>query len=75
MASHMASVTAEEKDPAAESTPIDSDIEHGHLKDLGVDIGQILDEGRQHNIEDNTSPYPEGALMSFSFPQYLGFVF
>jgi hypothetical protein len=74
MASQTASLKAEEKDPATESTPLESDVEHGHLVDLEVDVGKVLDEGRQHSIADETSPYPEG-MQNFVFGdayEYIG---
>jgi hypothetical protein len=64
MASPTPSLKSKEKDLAAESVPIQSDVEHGHLKDLEVDVAQIVNEGgQQSSIEDDTSPYPEGTLI------------
>lgn len=61
MASQIAPLKAEEKDPgSAEAVTTESDVEHGHLEDLEVDIGKVLRERQEHNLEDDTSPYPEG---------------
>lgn len=35
------------------------DIEHGHLQEIEVDMGRVLQDGEIEDIEADTSPYPE----------------
>jgi hypothetical protein len=38
------------------------DIEHGHLKEIEVDIDAVLHDGQVKDIDEDTSPYPEGII-------------
>lgn len=35
------------------------DLEHGHMQELEVDIGHVLEDRKIEDVESDTSPYPE----------------
>lgn len=39
---------------------VNIELEHGHLRDLEVDVYRVVGEGGIDYIEADTSPYPEG---------------
>lgn len=48
----------------------DVDINHGHLKELEVDVAQVLhEEGEEFDVDSDHSPYPEGLLPQFWLTQ------
>ena len=50
----------DEKELKTDSDPVNAELEHGHLKELEVDVDKVFHDVRQHSIEEDTSPYPEG---------------
>lgn len=54
----------EEKDLRADLDPATPELEHGHLQELEVDVDKVAHDQRQHSIEEDTSPYPEGMKLS-----------
>ena len=58
---HSESPTAvDEKDFKTDLGPAAPELEHGHLQELEVDVDKVAHDERQHSIEEDTSPYPEG---------------
>lgn len=39
-----------------------TDIEHGHLQEIEVDVDKVLHDGEVKDVDADTSPYPEGML-------------
>lgn len=36
------------------------DVEHGHLQEIEVDVDKVLHDGEIKDVDEDTSPYPEG---------------
>lgn len=41
-----------------------TDIEHGHLQEIEVDVDRVLHDQGVKDVNADTSPYPEGKLMN-----------
>lgn len=39
-----------------------TDIEHGHLQEIEVDVDKVLHDGEIKDVDADTSPYPEGTI-------------
>lgn len=60
MAQSQSEFSLTEKLPRPDAEMDGPELEHGHLKELEVDVAKVLGEGGEHSIEEDTSPYPEG---------------
>jgi hypothetical protein len=56
--------TMAEKDPIASKPEHDvevgPEVEHGHLKELEVDVAKVLVDDQSFDFDSDHSPYPEG---------------
>lgn len=58
--------TTAEKDPIASEPEHDveggPEVEHGHLKELEVDVAKVLEDDQPFDFDSDHSPYPEGMM-------------
>ena len=52
---------AEKKGEEPKTEPIDH--EHGHLQEIEVDLNHVVNDREIKDIDDDTSPYPEGKIV------------
>ena len=51
-----------------------TDVEDGHMQELEVDMGHVLEDKGIEDIEGDTSPYPEG-MFAIKIAQHLTTVY
>ena len=53
-------VDPDKKDADVEVLAEPTDVEHGHLQEIEVDVDKVLQDGEIKDLDADTSPYPEG---------------
>ncbi|KAK5008617.1 hypothetical protein LTR28_003738 [Elasticomyces elasticus] len=50
------------KDDDVKGNTHEVDVEHGHMQEIEVEVDKVVHDGRVKDLDEDTSPYPEGII-------------